>query len=366
MKPGPLIERLKKSAPAPGYLFLGNEPYFRDRCRRALIQAVRGMAGTGDGAADEAGDETGDGDWDGIAEFDLRGQPLEELIDEARTLSLFASARIVIGGDAGFALPKTGGAAKSAAGAAMLKSYFDNPTPGVVILFEATRYDWADRDDKAKIERVAKFFSAVPEIVELQQPAPGETLAIAKRLARRSGLVMDPATLGGLVEMLGGDLARLATELEKLSVYAGEGGRVESQDIELLIPEARRRGLYEFSDALAHKDAARALEIVDTLAGSGVYWPMQITVLAGLFRQALVVREERLGGIPDVSRAFQREKIRIWPARAKQLLEIARLFSETEIENALRRFFEADRDLRRERPDDRLIMEQLVIGLTAV
>ena len=85
MKPGALIERLKKKAPAPGYLFLGNEPYFRDRCRSALIQAVRGTAGAGDGA----GDGDWDGDWDGIAEFDLRGQPLKELIDEARTLSLF-------------------------------------------------------------------------------------------------------------------------------------------------------------------------------------------------------------------------------------------------------------------------------------
>jgi DNA polymerase III delta subunit len=64
-------------------------------------------------------------------------------------------------------------------------------------------------------------------------------------------------------------------------------------------------------------------------------------------------------------RIFNQHNIRIWPARAKQIVEIARQFSQAELERAVGAMFEADRDLRRERPDDRVVMEQLVVNLTA-
>ena len=42
MSPEQFLSSLQKSGPAPVYLFLGPEPYQRDRCRRALIEAVLG------------------------------------------------------------------------------------------------------------------------------------------------------------------------------------------------------------------------------------------------------------------------------------------------------------------------------------
>ena len=91
---------------------------------------------------------------------------------------------------------------------------------------------------------------------------------------------------------------------------------------------------------------------------------MQINLLAGLFRQALVVKEEGLGNPNQISSAFQKRGIRMWPARARQILGMARQFSLAELERALVKLFQADRDLRRERPDDRIIVEQLVVQLT--
>ena len=78
-------------------------------------------------------------------------------------------------------------------------------------------------------------------------------------------------------------VATMANELEKLSLYVGNERAVRAEDLELLIPEARRRGVFEFSDALAHGDRVRALDILDTLAETGVSWPMQVNLIAGLF-----------------------------------------------------------------------------------
>ena len=42
MTPYQFLAGLPKHGPAPVYLFLGPEPYQRDRCRRALLGAVLG------------------------------------------------------------------------------------------------------------------------------------------------------------------------------------------------------------------------------------------------------------------------------------------------------------------------------------
>jgi DNA polymerase-3 subunit delta len=350
MKPRQFLQRIAKGPSAAGYLFLGNEQYNRDRCRRALVQSVLGNANA---------DET-----EGLTHFDLSEHSIYDLLDDARTLSLFATSRVIVGANAESALPRRI-VSKAGPEIEALRKYFADPTSGVVILFEATRYDSSDRDDKTKIERVARFFAPVPERVELDRLSPRDVLSDAQTLAKRLELNIDSKALADLVEMLGADMARVAGDLEKLSLYAGKDGRITADEIELLIPEARQRGMYEFSDALAHRDRRRALDILDTLARSGEYWPMQINLLAGLLRHALIVKEEGLKSVANVSRTFQQKGLRMWPARAKQVLEISRQFTQEELEGALERLFDADRDLRRERPNDRVIMEELVVNLTS-
>ena len=58
-----------------------------------------------------------------------------------------------------------GGAGGLAAG--VLEAYVKNPTPGVTLVFEATRWDF-EGEDKAKTERARKFFGAIPDVVEFR------------------------------------------------------------------------------------------------------------------------------------------------------------------------------------------------------
>lgn len=346
MKPKAFQQSLKAGKPGSGYLFLGPEIFFRDRCRKALREAVLGQ------------------DEEGLLEIDLKEQPLTKLFDETKTLSLFAADRLIIGRNAEGALPR--GRSKAATEQQQqIADYFANPTPGVVVLFECTRFDPADRDEKSKLDRVAKFFAAVPETVELERLSPSDSLRGAALLANKKELNIDNESLAELVELLGYDMARIDSELEKLALFAEKGEQVGRAQIETLVPEARQTGVFELTDALSRKDRQRSLEILDVLAKSGAYWPMQVTLLASLFRQALAVKE--IGGTNSraVATELGKHGVRVWPGRAQQLIGVARKFSVRDLEGALTALFEADRDLRRERPDDRLIMERLVVQLTA-
>ena len=147
-------------------------------------------------------------------------------------------------------------------------------------------------------------------------------------------------------------------------MFAEPDRPITRAEIETLVPEARQSGVFELSDALGRKDRTRALEVLDTLAKSGVYWPMQLTMLGGLFRQALAVREMGGRSPQQVSAQLSRHGARVWPSRARQLIDIARQFSRDQLECAVVALHQADCDLRRERPDDRIIMEKLVLELT--
>ncbi len=348
MEPGDLILHLRKGGqPEAGYLFLGAEPFYRNRCAKALREAVLGA----------------DPDPSALVEVDLRERSLDALVEEARTQSLFSAVKLVVGRNAEQALPRTKG--KTAQGAAQhLRDYFEAPVPGTVVILEAVRYDSQDREEKQKLQRVGKFFADVPVRIDLQALSVQRAQFVGRTLAKRMGLAIPEPILADLVEMLGADAFRIENELEKLALYAGQERPVSHEDLEALVPEAKQSGVFEFSQALAARDRTRAMDLLGTMAKAGVYWPLQLNLIAGLFRQALAAKELGLRDARQIGAQLGSRGIRIWPARARQVEGIVAKFGVDELRSALVALFEADRGLRTPRPDDRLVVEMLVMKLT--
>jgi len=118
MTPAQFLARMKRKEIAPAYLFLGAEAYQGRRCREALLDAVLG-----------SGDRE-----QSLAQYDLGENSLAQVVDDARSLSLFAAERVILVTNAEAALPRQkseedeeGGSADSAA---ELAAYLKDPSPG--------------------------------------------------------------------------------------------------------------------------------------------------------------------------------------------------------------------------------------------
>jgi DNA polymerase-3 subunit delta len=231
------------------------------------------------------------------------------------------------------------------------------------LVFEAARFDF-EGDDKRKQERVRKFYAAVPEVVELRRYSTQDAHSEAQALARQAGLRLDPAALGLLVEALGADIARIAVEIEKLALYAGNRP-LNAEDIAALAPEARAATIFALVNALGRRDRARALEILDTLTREGEYLPLALAFLSTQFRMALTAREAGLKSPQQIQGHFARMGVPMWGSRAEQVYQTASKFAKPQLERAMKLIFEADRGLRDARPDDRIVMERFVLKLTA-
>jgi DNA polymerase-3 subunit delta len=351
MTPEQFLDRLRKNGLAPAYLFAGPEAYQRDRCRRALLEAAL--------APEER--ETG------LSHHDLDQTPLAAAIDDARSLSLFASRRVIWLASAEAVLPRGRAAAADddaahEGDAAELSAYLREPTPGTVLVVESSRYDF-DGEDKSKLERVLKFYSAIREQVEFRPFSPEAARALAQSLAKQAGLQLGLAELALLLEATAGNAARLAVEIEKLRLYAG-ARKIAAEDIAALVPNAQSATIFALVAALGRADRSRALQILDTLAREGEYMPLALAFLATQFRLALAAREAGLRGAGQIQAHFNQLGARIWPERARQIEQTVQAFPKERLERAVAKLFQTDRSLRDARPDDRIVMEEMILSLT--
>jgi len=356
MLPDQFLAGLQKNAPAPVYLFLGPEAYQRERCRRELIRAV-------------LGDDPEERE-NGFSRHDLSEVTLAAALDDARAMSLFASKRLVWIGSGEAALPRTSRAAASDDDAEGngdgdgLTAYLRQPTPGTVVVLESSRYGF-DGDDKAKIERVQKFYAAIPAQVEFRPYTPESARSLAQGLAKQCGLQLGLAELALLIEATGGDAARLAVEIEKLFLLTGGKRKVTAEDIVALVTNAQQATIFVLVAALGRGDRVRAFEILDTLSRDDEYMPLALTFLATQFRMALVAREAGARNAQQIQAHFTKLGARMWPERARQIEQTVSAFSKEKLQKAVGKLFEADRDLRDARPDDRIVMEEMILALTA-
>jgi DNA polymerase-3 subunit delta len=341
-----LIARVKRGGPPPAVLLLGPEAYDRRRLKEALTTAFP------EGS---------------VTQHDLSELTLAETLDDARSLSLFASERLIWIVNAEAVLPR--GKVSSdddegdgpAGDSAPLSAYLKDPTPGVALVFEASRFDF-EGDDKRKQDRVRKFYSAIPDVIELRRYASHEARKETEALAARAGFRLDDAALDLLVEALGADIARIAVEIEKLSLFAGNR-TVTVDDIGALVPDARATTIFALVNAIARRDRVRALEFLDTLTRDGEYLPLALAFLSTQFRLALAAREAGLKSGSQVQSHFTKMGVPMWGSRADQVYQTAAKFSKAQLERAMKSIFEADRGLRDARPDDRVVMEQFILKM---
>lgn len=351
MTPEQFVARVSQQAPAPAYLFLGQEGYQRRVCKDALLNRVL----------------PGDLRAEGLTQTDLENTTLREILDDAKSLSLFSSDRVVWISSAELALPRRMTDSEDAQSpekslASDLARYLAAPTPGTVLVFDCSRYDFAG-DDRAKLERVQKFYAELPA-VEFRQFTPESGRFLAQQLLKQHGLRMPGAVLAVLLDAVAGDANRLAAEIEKLSLFVGKEPGVTMDDLLLLVPNAAQSTIFTLVNALGKRDRAAALRSLDILLREGEYLPLALTFLNTQFRLALAAKEARVTSAQQAQNFFAKLNVRLWRERAEQIVSTAAAFTEQHLAKAVALIYETDKKFREGYRDDRVIMERLVLALT--
>jgi DNA polymerase-3 subunit delta len=136
----------------------------------------------------------------------------------------------------------------------------------------------------AKLTRAVK--AAKGEIHEFEAPKARDMPRVLVADAKRLGFSLDPLAARMLVDRMGASPQRLHNELERLALWAGEGGEVGVADLEAMIADTSEAAVWALSDALLERDAAGALRISERLISQGENVTGLIYGLASRLRKA--------------------------------------------------------------------------------
>lgn len=338
----------------PGYVLLGDEIFLYERCRQAVLEAL---------VPKDLRDFC-------LSDLDLGEKSIFEVLDRARTPSLMAPFQVFF--VRGLKALYTRGAKKEEFAA--IEEYFRSPNPQCLILFVADHIRIPsdprrmDMEDKNRYERIRETLGDWCGMVELARADETDALRWIVQESEREGVKFDPDAARELADALGADMMLIASELNKLVLYAGEKQRVTLGDVETMVLAAKQRSLYELTDAISAKDTARALKLLQGLLnasdGGEDSAIGHLYMLARTFRQMAVILEKNVRDSRAIWQALW-QGFRMPPFAAEDLIRQARRYkSSREITRALRLIARADLELRSQPPDKRLVLERLVFDLT--
>jgi DNA polymerase-3 subunit delta len=339
----------------PGYVLAGDEIFLLDRCRAAVRKAL---------VPADLQDFC-------LSEFDLASTSIFEVLDRAQTPSLMAPFQVIFVRNVRQLY--TRGAKKDEFAA--IARYFESPNPQALLLFVAdflripsdTRR--MELDDKNRYERLNETLGEHCGMVELARASEEDAMRWAVATAQEAGARLEPDAARELVDALGADMMLVASELEKLLLYATGRGLITLGDVETMVLSAKQRTLYELTDAISSRDRVRALALLQGLLNSSDAGEDSaighLYMLAKTFRQMLVILEKNVRDSRAIWQALW-QGFRMPPFAADDLIRQARRYkSRRELTRALRLVARADLELRSSPPDKRLVLERLVYELAS-
>jgi DNA polymerase III subunit delta len=167
----------------------------------------------------------------------------------------------------------------------------------------------------AKLAKAVK--AAQGEIHEFEAPKAREMPRVLVGEAQGLGFRLDPAAARVLVARMGANPVRLRHELERLALWAGEGGEVTAGDLEAMIADTSEAAVWSLSDALLERDAAAALRIGERLIDQGENVTGLIYGLASRLRGACAAAAQLAEGVPPQQ---VESSLKMHPYAAKQLV----------------------------------------------
>ena len=366
----------------PGYVLVGDEAFLYQRCRSGVLASLI-PPGTRDFA---------------LHDLDLADTTIFDALDLAQTPSLMAPFQVTF--LRGLKALYTRGAKKAEFEA--IDQYFRRPNPQALILFVAdhlsipTDLRRMDFQDKERYDRIRETLGDWCGLVELARVAEADAVRWLTEEAPARGVRIDQDAARELVDALGADMMLIASDFEKLALYAqgkhlllvekaaavsphsDTAIRTNSPvptptitlgDVETMVLAAKQRSLYELTDAISRRDRPQAVALLHGLLnasdGGEDSAIGHLYMLARTFRQMLIIVEKNVRDSRAIWGVLW-QGFRMPPFAAEDLIRQARRYkSRADLTRALRLIARADLQIRSSPPDKRLVLERLILSLAS-
>jgi DNA polymerase-3 subunit delta len=184
-------------------------------------------------------------------------------------------------------------------------------------------------DGRTKFARILKekgVLISTKKIYDNQLPEWIQGLADSK------GLSVSAKAVALLADHIGNDLTRIENEIEKISVNLGKRKNITEEDIEEFVGVSKEFNVFELQSALAKKDLAKAIRIIQYFEANPKAAPIQLVLpsLYGFFSKVFMVHGANTTDEKAIASA-----IGINPFFSKDYIQAAKIYNYEEVEKVL-------------------------------
>ena len=261
------------------YVVFGDEDYLvHSRASQLVERLAPGEAG---GYAVERIEGSGEGAAEPV-------ETLRRVLEGVRTPGLFGGRRVIWLRAADFLLTATGNDEVAQLARRLAEEIKRRLPPGVFLVVSGTR-----ADQRSYFMRACREGGRIEclEKGSRQWEKEERARAVAMRLLADHGLRAGDEVVTELVQRTGGEAGLMHQEVMKLAAYRyGREPAVSGDDVRKLVPASREAARWEFADAAASGDTARALDILRRLLGQR-HDPVGLLIGLGYrFRELSILR----------------------------------------------------------------------------
>lgn len=216
--------------------------------------------------------------------------------------------------------------------------YFESPVQSTVLML-------ASRGKTVKSSKVIKALQAIRGEIFDSEPVKDRNLSsVVSAIIKSKGLNIEEKGLAMLCDYVGTDLSRLYNQVEKLTVALEPGAMITPEVIERNVGVSKDYNLFELTDAISVRDAAKTVKIIEYFRANPKVNPAipVPATLFGLFSNILIYHFTR-----DKSPASLMNALGLkWSGQVTRIEKSARYYSARQAIEIISALREADRNMK--------------------
>jgi DNA polymerase-3 subunit delta len=231
-------------------------------------------------------------------------------------------------------------------------AYLTDPVAGAVLALVAV--------EGLRSDALPKAVAAVGKVLTYDAPKPRDLPGWVRAQFEARGVSADHDAARALVEIVGDDLTALATEADKIAIWA-DGSPLERRDVEAVATPAREATAWALTDAWGGRDLPALLAACEAELERRDPFGISTRLAAHVG----LVRSVQLLAAEGVAAREIAKRLKVHEFRVRKALEHAKRYSEDELDAAVVRLAALDAAIKgASRVSGELVLTRTLIELT--
>ncbi len=197
------------------------------------------------------------------------------------------------------------------------------------------------------------------DVKQFDELKKGELAGWVRDRAELLGARLEPRAIAAIVDLIGGDLWTVDSELRKLATYAG-GGVLNEEDVREMVSQVREANAFGLADAIVEGRGNAAIHLFQRRLSDGDSPLRLLALIARQYRLLILAKELQTQNVSPTGIA---KNLGLHSFVAQRILEQAPSYSVEQLRVAYGRLLEADLSIKRGIYDDQTALELLIFEL---